>query len=132
MGDLADALGVAPERVLVVHDDLDLPFGTIRCKKRGGHGGHNGLRDITRRIGRDFPRVRVGIGRPPAGVSVPDHVLGRWTPDEEMHLRQPLTQAVAAVEAIVRMGLEKAMNQFNVRASSGLEHPPSETPKTLD
>ena len=130
VGDLVDVLGIEADRVLVVHDDLDLSFGTVRCKKRGGHGGHNGLRDIARRIGREHPRVRFGIGRPSPGVSVSDHVLGTWTKAEQAALDLRVEQAASAVEAILRNGLDQAMNQFNVRAPTGAGHPPSETPKT--
>ncbi|MBO87216.1 MAG: aminoacyl-tRNA hydrolase [Deltaproteobacteria bacterium] len=132
VGDLSQAVGVESQNVLVVHDDLDLPFGTVRCKKSGGHGGHNGLRDIARRIGREHPRVRFGIGRPPSGISVSDHVLGDWTDAERDNLEERIDNAAAAVKAILESGLEQAMNQFNVRSPSGSGHPPSETPKTLD
>ena len=130
--DLSQALGVDSQKVLVIHDDLDLPFGTVRCKARGGHGGHNGLKDIARRIGRDHPRVRFGIGRPPSGVTVADHVLGEWTAEESAELETRARHAAAAVEGILAHGLENAMNQFNVRSTKRDEHPPSETLKTFD
>ena len=130
VGDLASVLGVPAERVLVVHDDLDLPVGTIRCKKRGGHGGHNGLRDIARRIGREHPRLRFGIGRPQGGQTVSDHVLGSWVEDERPHIDALLTTAASAVEAVVGHGLDAAMNQFNVRVSPAAGQPPSKQPTT--
>lgn len=115
VGDISFALGVPSERVLVVHDDLDLAFGRIRCKAGGGHGGHNGLRDIARRVGREFLRVRVGIGRPPDGISVSDHVLGSWNESEQAARSALLDHVADAVESIVNDGIQAAMNQFNTR-----------------
>lgn len=120
------ATACPPERVLVVHDDLDLPFGLVRCKSRGGHGGHNGLRDLIGVLGRDFPRVRVGIGRPPPGVGAADHVLGRWSPAESEHLERCVQRAADAAEMVLTEGAAAAMNLFNARQLySGA---PSETP----
>jgi peptidyl-tRNA hydrolase, PTH1 family len=107
-----------PGRVLVIHDDLDLKFGDVRCKAGGGHGGHNGLRDIKRHLESDFLRIRVGIGRPPEGGDVAAYVLGNWTPDEASALEGILDQAADAVESILRDGVDVAMNQFNVRTVS--------------
>ena len=101
--------------VLVVHDDVDLPFGQVRVKRGGGHGGHNGLRDLIKHIGRDYPRIRVGVGRPPEGWDTADYVLGKWSPSEQDELPQIVDRASDAVEACLRGGLEAAMNQFNTR-----------------
>ncbi len=103
------------ERVLVVHDDVDLPFGEVRVKRGGGHGGHNGLRDLIKHIGREFPRVRVGVGRPPEGWDTADYVLGKWTPAESNEVPSMVAEASDVVEAVLRDGLEAAMNQFNTR-----------------
>ncbi len=103
------------ERVLVVHDDVDLPFGEVRVKRGGGHGGHNGLRDLIKHIGREFPRVRVGVGRPPEGWDTADYVLGKWTPAESTEVPSMVAEASDVVEAVLRDGLEAAMNQFNTR-----------------
>jgi peptidyl-tRNA hydrolase, PTH1 family len=101
-----------PENLIVVHDDLDLQAGTVRVKVGGGAGGHNGLRSIIGRVGNDFVRVRVGIGRPPAGVTVTDYVLSRMDPV----VRDAIPKAADAVEFLVEHGPEAAMNRFNVRA----------------
>lgn len=101
--------------VIVVHDDVDLPFGQVRVKRGGGHGGHNGLRDIIKHFGRDFPRIRVGVGRPPEGWDTADYVLGKWGPSEQDEVSHMVDQASNAVEAVLRDGLEAAMNQFNTR-----------------
>ncbi|WP_273888443.1 aminoacyl-tRNA hydrolase [Rubrobacter naiadicus] len=99
------------DRLLVVHDDLDLPAGTVRVKLGGGAGGHNGLRSVIGNIGERFARVRVGIGRPPDGVEVIDYVLGRM----DGVVRKTIPRAADAAEAVIEEGPEAAMNRFNVR-----------------
>jgi PTH1 family peptidyl-tRNA hydrolase len=103
--------GYGAEDVIVVHDDLDLPPGAVRVKVSGGAGGHNGLRSVMSRLGPDFVRVRVGIGRPPAGGGVTDYVLSRM----DATVRDAVPRAADAVEAVVEDGPEAAMNRFNVR-----------------
>jgi peptidyl-tRNA hydrolase, PTH1 family len=100
-----------PEDLIVVHDDLDLEAGTVRVKVGGGAGGHNGLRSIIGRLGSDFVRVRIGIGRPPAGLTVTDYVLSRMDPA----VKASIPTAADAVEFVVEHGPEAAMNRFNVR-----------------
>jgi PTH1 family peptidyl-tRNA hydrolase len=107
---------LGPDRVVVVHDDLDLPVGDVRCKVGGGHGGHNGLRDIIRVIGGDFLRVRYGIGRPPEGWEVADFVLGKWGPEEAALLGPGVERAADVIEVVLTEGAAAAMNQFNVRS----------------
>ncbi len=101
-----------PEDLIVVHDDLDLEAGTVRVKVGGGAGGHNGLRSIIQTLGPDFIRVRIGIGRPPVGVTVTDYVLSRM----DAVVRDAVPRAADAVEAVVEEGPEAAMNRFNVRS----------------
>ena len=100
------------EQIVVVHDDLDLPAGAVRVKSGGGAGGHNGLRSIIQHLGADFVRVRIGIGRPPVGVTVTDYVLSRM----DSKIKEAVTLAADAVEAVVEYGPEAAMNRFNVQA----------------
>ncbi|HEX2181106.1 MAG TPA: aminoacyl-tRNA hydrolase [Rubrobacteraceae bacterium] len=100
------------EDLIVVHDDLDLPEGDVRVKVGGGAGGHNGLRSLIQRLGPDFVRVRIGIGRPPAGMGVTDYVLGKMN----SAVRDSIPRAADAVEAVVEDGPEAAMNRFNVRS----------------
>jgi PTH1 family peptidyl-tRNA hydrolase len=110
------SLGVTPGDLIVVHDEIDLPFGTLRIKLGGGHGGHNGLRSITEALGHgDFVRVRLGIGRPPIGGDVSGYVLSRFASAERQVLPDLLDQGVAAVEAILTRGTAAAMNEFNGR-----------------
>jgi PTH1 family peptidyl-tRNA hydrolase len=103
--------GRRAEDLIVIHDDLDLEAGTVRVKVGGGAGGHNGLRSIIRHLGNDFVRVRVGIGRPPVGLTVTDYVLGKM----DSAVRDAVPEAADAVEAVVEHGPEAAMNRFNVR-----------------
>jgi len=110
------SLGIAPGDLIVVHDEIDLPFGTLRIKAGGGHGGHNGLRSIVEALGHgDFVRVRFGVGRPIADGDVSNHVLSRFASAERQALDGLLDQAVAAVEAILARGVAAAMNEFNGR-----------------
>lgn len=110
VGPLAAMLGVPPERVVVMHDELDLPVGKVRVKRGGNENGHNGLKSITEHIGtRDYVRVRIGIGRPPAGVAVPDWVLGPVSGDERIDL------AAEAARLVVAEGLAKAQNVIHAR-----------------
>jgi peptidyl-tRNA hydrolase, PTH1 family len=104
--------GYGNEGLIVVHDDLDLPPGDVRVKVGGGAGGHKGLRSIMGRLGPDFVRVRVGIGRPPVGVGVTDYVLSRM----DAAVRDAVPRAADAVEAVVEDGPEAAMNRLNVRS----------------
>jgi PTH1 family peptidyl-tRNA hydrolase len=104
--------GYDPEDLIVIHDDLDLPPGDVRVKVGGGAGGHNGLRSVIGRLGSDFVRVRVGIGRPPVGMSTTDYVLSRM----DAQVRDAVPLAADAVEAVVEEGPEAAMNRFNVRS----------------
>jgi PTH1 family peptidyl-tRNA hydrolase len=113
MNDSGAALaGYGLDGLIVVHDDLDLPEGDVRVKVGGGAGGHNGLRSIIGRLGPDFVRVRVGIGRPPPGMGATDYVLGRMS----SAVRDAVPRAADAVEAVIADGPEAAMNRFNARS----------------
>ncbi len=107
-------LGLKPQEILVIHDDLDLPFGDVRAKLGGGHGGHNGLRDITASIGPDYARVRVGIGRPTVGT-VESFVLTSFSKEEQSTLADVLGRAADVVSLTVAQGVEAAMNTANAR-----------------
>jgi PTH1 family peptidyl-tRNA hydrolase len=100
--------------VLIITDDLDLPLGRIRVRGNGSPGGHNGLKSLVQHLGtEEFARIRVGIGRPPRGVTVIDHVLSDFTPEENETLQDALTRAAEAAEVVVTEGLDAAMRQFN-------------------
>ncbi|MEO0026897.1 MAG: hypothetical protein RL716_228 [Actinomycetota bacterium] len=102
------------ENVIVIHDELDIDAETVRIKQGGGHGGHNGLRDIIAASGsNDFARIRVGIGRPPGRMDTADFVLKDFSSAERKNLPVTLEIAADAVEAIVRNGVQAAQNVFN-------------------
>jgi peptidyl-tRNA hydrolase, PTH1 family len=100
--------------LVVVHDELDLPLGSVRVKIGGGHGGHNGLRSIIEHIGTpDFVRVRVGVGRPIPGFDAAAYVLSPFTAEERKSAMEAVGRAAEAVRAVVLEGAVKAMNRFN-------------------
>ena len=100
--------------IIVVHDDLDLPFGRIRVAHNRGHGGHNGIRSIIDALGeKAFYRVRVGVGRPPSSSGAVGHVLGKFSPEETAELDQVLASAAEACVVIMEKGGTAAMNRFN-------------------
>ncbi len=102
------------ERLLVIGDDLDLPTGTLRMRKKGGSGGHRGLQDIIDRLGsEEFPRLRIGIGRPPGRMDAADYVLQDFTADELQIIDVALRRAADAVECWLTDGIELAMSRYN-------------------
>ena len=103
-------------RLVVVHDELDLPVGILRIKEGGGLAGHNGLRSVSDHLrSRDYLRVRIGVDRPPKGRSGADYVLRRPCREEAFDLTRTVTEAAEAVEAILRDGLDVAMGHYNAR-----------------
>lgn len=112
VGPLVAKLGLPAERVIVVHDELDLPVGAVRVKRGGNENGHNGLKSVTEHLGtRDYLRVRVGIGRPPAAISVADWVLSPFDVDVTDHI----ALAADAVQLIVSEGLNRAQNVIHAK-----------------
>jgi PTH1 family peptidyl-tRNA hydrolase len=102
------------ENIIVVHDELDLPFGTVRLKTGGGDNGHNGLRSITKSLGsKEYHRVRFGIGRPPGRMDPADYVLRDFAAAERKELAFEIDRCADAVEALVGQGLEAAQNAFH-------------------
>ncbi len=111
-------LKVQPAQVIVVHDELDLPWRDVRLKVGGGHAGHNGLRSIIQRLGTpEFVRVRVGVGRPPPGFrgDVADYVLSDFDAIEKSELPDVVDRAVVAIEKVVADGIAAAMNAVNTK-----------------
>jgi PTH1 family peptidyl-tRNA hydrolase len=109
---------VAPRDIIVLHDELDLPFGEVRVKLGGGHAGHNGVRSLVQNLGTpEFVRVRMGVGRPPPTFAgeVADFLLSAFLPDERPKIPDIVTRGVAAVRKILSDGLERAMNEINTR-----------------
>lgn len=113
---LAQFHSIDPERIIAIHDDVDLPFDSIKLKRGGGEGGHNGLRDISKALGtKDYLRVRVGVGRPPGSRDTAEHVLAPFTSTERRTLELLISDAADAVEAVVLEGLTAAQQRFHSR-----------------
>lgn len=111
---LAKFFSVQPADIVVIHDELDLPFGTLRLKLGGGEGGHNGLRSISQALTtKDYLRVRLGIGRPPGRQDPADYVLKPFATTERKELPVLLEEAADAVELLLRAGLESAQNTLH-------------------
>jgi PTH1 family peptidyl-tRNA hydrolase len=111
---LAGFYGIAPDHVVAVHDEIDIPFNTLKLKLGGGEGGHNGLRDISKALGtKDYLRVRVGVGRPPGRMDTADFVLRDFGTAELKELPFLLDEAADAVELVLRDGLLAAQQKFH-------------------
>ena len=104
---------IANDELLIAHDELDIDAGSIKLKTSGGHGGHNGLRDITPHIGNDFHRLRVGIGHPGHKSKVSGHVLSKASPDDQIAIDSALTAAFEALPLLLNGDVEKARAQIN-------------------
>ena len=114
VGALVRRFGVDPEQLVVVHDELDLPVAEMKVKSGGGVAGHNGLRSIVEHVHtQDFQRVRIGVGKPTSKERGADHVLNRLGKRERAEVDVTVEQAADAVEAILRDGVDAAMNRFN-------------------
>ncbi|MFC9554351.1 aminoacyl-tRNA hydrolase [Rhodococcus sp. NPDC056960] len=111
---LARFFSVDPGNIVVIHDELDLDFGTVRLKQGGGEGGHNGLRSISQSLGtKDYLRTRVGIGRPPGRMDPASYVLKPFSSVERKELDLVCEEAADAVELVLRVGLEAAQNRLH-------------------
>jgi PTH1 family peptidyl-tRNA hydrolase len=109
---------IAPAEILVVHDEIDLPAGTVRLKQGGGHGGHNGLRDIIAHIGADFWRLRLGVGRPAEADEVIDFVLKRAGASEQALIDAAMERGLAALPELLRDGAQKVMHRLHTKTDS--------------
>jgi PTH1 family peptidyl-tRNA hydrolase len=111
-----DRLGLPTARLVVIHDDLDLPLGRLRVSARAGPGGHRGVASIQAALGSQaFPRVRVGVGRPGEGQEASDRVLEAFAPEELPVVGVVIDRAAEAVRILIADGLTSAMNRYNVR-----------------
>ncbi|MFL6003189.1 MAG: aminoacyl-tRNA hydrolase [Nocardioides sp.] len=111
---LAAFYKLEPEQIVVIHDEIDIPFGTLRVKLGGGDNGHNGLRSVRSALGTgDFYRVRAGVGRPPGRQEVADFVLSNWSTTERKELPFEVDRAADAVESLVTDGLAETQQRFN-------------------
>ncbi|WP_456403032.1 aminoacyl-tRNA hydrolase [Hydrogenimonas sp.] len=103
------------DRIIVIHDDLDLPFGALRFKKGGGNGGHNGLKSIDAMVGREYLRVRMGIGKPLYKSQVADYVLSDFAPEERAHLPEWIERAAEAALELTRHPLDTVASRYTVK-----------------
>jgi peptidyl-tRNA hydrolase, PTH1 family len=113
---LARFFRIPVSNLLVIHDDIDLMFGRLKIKEKGGHGGHKGIESLSMAFGTgDFHRFRIGVGRPKTRSHVTDHVLGRFTRDEEQVLGKIITSTREGIILLLKKGLTEGMNQINNR-----------------
>jgi PTH1 family peptidyl-tRNA hydrolase len=119
VGALARYYRVPPANVLVIYDELDLPFGTLRLRGQGGAAGHNGMRSIIQHLGEGFPRLRLGIGRPPGQMPAAAHVLQDFGRADAPLVEEMLIAAVAAIETFLHDGINLAMSRHNRLVESG-------------
>lgn len=110
---LLDFYKVPMEQLVVIHDELDIPYGTLRLKRGGGDNGHNGLRSLTTTLGPDYYRVRFGVGRPPGRMPVADYVLKDFSGAERKELEYLTDRTADAVETLLTAGLERAQSSYN-------------------
>lgn len=112
---LAQFYKIKPEQILIVHDELDLPPGVVKLKQGGGHGGHNGLRDSIAQLGKNFYRLRLGIGHPGSKDQVVGFVLGKTPQSEKILIESALDKALDSIELILQGDMQKAMNQLHAK-----------------
>ena len=115
VGLIADFYKIPAENLVVAHDDMDLPVGMIRIRPKGSGGGHHGVESIIQHLGgeKNFPRVRIGIGRPPQNWSVNNHVLSPFTAEDAEKISSAIENLIPAVKCIFQNGIDFAMNKFN-------------------
>ncbi len=115
VGSIANFYRIKPEEILVAHDELDIPCGTVKIKQGGGHGGHNGLKDIIASLGnsKNFYRLRIGIDHPGNKNMVSNYVLGKPSPSDQKLIDEAIDEAARCLEILFKDGVEKAMNRLN-------------------
>ena len=114
VGPLLNWYKLLPEDLIVVHDDMDIPAGTVRIRPKGSAGGHNGMKSILYHVQDEkFPRVRIGIGRPLPNTTVVKHVLSNFSADDASRVKEAIEYLLPAVECIVTDGVDIAMNRYN-------------------
>lgn len=113
VGPIANYYNIPPANILVIYDELDLPFGSTRLREKGGAGGHNGMKSIINHLGNDFPRLRLGIGRPPGRMPPAAYVLQDFGKEDEPIVTELIDTAVKAVETFLTDGINLAMSKHN-------------------
>lgn len=123
---------IPAKQVAVVYDDIDLAFPRLRLRAGGSHGGHRGVESVIAALGtRDFPRLRIGVGRPPSGMDPIAYVLSDFCPAEQPEIAKTIDQAVDAALSLVGEGLEKTMTHFNRRVTPAEQPNPCEEPQPV-
>lgn len=116
--DIYNFYKVPPENIIVIVDDIDIDFATVRIKRRGSAGSHNGLKSIIYLLQRDdFPRVKIGIGKKHDNQDLANFVLSRFSKEERVIIEESILTGVESVEAIIKYGIEEAMNKFNTKGN---------------
>ena len=115
---IAEYYNIANENIIIIHDDLDLAFGTVKFKIGGGHGGHNGLRSIDSHIGKDYIRIRVGIGKPENKGDVANYVLSNFSKEEFIELENIISHVIKSISALKSLPLEEVKSTFTIKAKS--------------
>lgn len=110
------------ENVIVVVDDIDIEFSQVRIRKKGSSGTHNGLKSIVNHLQRDdFPRIKIGVGKKREGQDLANFVLSRFSKEERIIIEESILTAAESVEAIIKFGIEQAMNEFNAKGTKAQE-----------
>ncbi len=112
---IANYYNIENHNIIIIHDDLDLPFGTIRFKLGGGHGGHNGLKSIDDHIGKDYIRIRIGIGKPKDKLQIANYVLHDFTKDELNEINSIISHVINSIDAIQKISLEEVKSQYTTK-----------------
>jgi len=113
VGPLAKFYKIDPAQILIIYDELDLPFGTVRIREKGSAGGHNGMKSVINHIGKEFPRIRLGIGRPHGKMQVKGYVLQDFSKQEQPAVLDMLDRTLRAVETFANEGITLAMSRYN-------------------
>ncbi len=130
VGPLMNFYKTAIEDLIVVHDDMDIPAGMVRIRKKGSAGGHNGIKSVLAHVGDEhFARVRIGIGRPLPGWTVVNHVLAPFTAEDEPKIRAAIDYLLPAVECIVTEDVDMAMNKYNPKKQKKKKATPASNPQ---
>ncbi len=112
---IANYYDIENHKIIIIHDDLDLPFGTIKFKLGGGHGGHNGLRSIDKHIGDDYIRIRIGIGKPENKSDVVNYVLSNFSKEEFQSIDGIILHTINSIEALQKYSLEEVKSQYTLK-----------------
>ena len=120
VGPLVNYYKIPNSHIFVVYDEMDIPFGTIRLREKGGAGGHNGMKSIIQHLGQDFPRMRLGVGRPPGRMDPPAYLLQDFSKEQLPIVSDMIDEAIRAIATYLQEDIQVAMNKHNGTVSSGL------------